>query len=419
MKDIGKMNRSIRLATTAAALAGLASIASCGPPPTEVDETETTTSALTCSPACGAGKICYATNVCAWSASTLSGLKTALQNHPNEIVALTADINASGASWHLGYFAGTLDGMNHTISNLTTSDTIGQAAGLIVYAEYATIKNLKLTNLHVSGTYDVGGLVGDCVACTINNVAVEGALSAPVYIGGIVAGMSGGTLTNSYFKGTVTGGSIGAGGLVGRASDDGTNLAKITNCYAQAANQTSTLVAGNTTAGIHPAGGIVGTGAGMWVSDVYAIGAVTGRGSSGGLIGQATCDADGFPWLLFNSIYRGNVTDSNLGWAGVVGQAIDVSCVNRSALLYFNSDLDRDTNVSNTSPPISQRRSTGAELTRPTAPGSPATGGIFCSSANPDLPCGDSPITDPPWDFGTSTQNNVLRNMPGPNVQIR
>ena len=416
MKSIGMVTRSIRLATTAAALVGLAGIASCGGAPAEVDDTETTSSALTCSPACGSGRICYATNVCAWSASTLSGLQTALQNHPNEIVALTADINASGASWHLGYFAGTLDGMNHTISNLTTSDTIGQAAGLIVYAEYATLKNLKLTNLHVSGTYDVGGLVGDCVDCAISNVAVEGALNATAYVGGIAGGMTGGTMTTSYFKGTVTGGSMGAGGLVGLAYDDGTNFAKITNCYAQAANQTSTLVAGNTTAGIHPAGGIVGGGAGMWVTDVYAIGAVNGRGSSGGLIGQATCD--GFNWLLFNAIYRGNVTDSNLGWAGVVGQAFDSSCMSRSALLFFNSDLDKDTNVSNTSPPISQRRSTGAELTWPTAP-NPTNGGIFCPPGNPNLPCGDSPMTDPPWDFGTSSQNNVLRNMPGPNAQIR
>jgi hypothetical protein len=57
-------------------------------------------------------------------------------------------------------------------------------------------------------------------------------------------------------------------------------------------------------------------------------------------------------------------------------------------------------------------------LTSPTAP-TAANGGIFCPPGNPNLPCGDSPITDPPWDFGTSSQNNILRNMPGPNVQIR
>ena len=46
--------------------------------------------------------------------------------------------------------------------------------------------------------------------------------------------------------------------------------------YAQALNQTSTLAAGSTAAGLHPAGGIVGSGYGVWMSDVYAIGGVTG-----------------------------------------------------------------------------------------------------------------------------------------------
>jgi len=72
----------------------------------------------------------------------------------------------------------------------------------------------------------------------------------------------------------------------------------------------------------------------------------------------------------------------------------------------------------NTFTNISQRRSTGAELTWPTAP-NPTNGGIFCPQGNVYFPCGDRAMTDPPWDFGTSSQNNVLRNMPGPNVQIR
>ena len=416
MKNIGKMTRSIRLATTAAALAGLASIASCGAAPTEVDETEITTSALTCSPACGTGKTCYATNVCAWTAGTIQNLQTALQNHQTEIVVLTADLNASSFSWHVPYFAGVLDGQGHTISNLTATDNpFVNSAGMIGRADFATIKNLKLTNLQSSGAYAAGGLVGSCDGCKIDSVAVEGTVNAPAYVGGVLGGMTAGTMTKTYFKGTVTGGDQGAGGLVGLAYDDGIDLATITNCYAQALNQTSTLVAGNTTAGIHPAGGLVGAGAGMSVSDVYAIGAVTGRGSSGGLIGQASCEASGFSWLLYKGIYRGNVTDSNLAWAGVVGQATDASCLGRIANLYWNSDLDRDTNAL---PSVGQRRSTGAELTWPTAP-TAANGGIFCQSGNPNLPCGDNGMSDPPWDFGTSSQNNVLRNMPGPNAQIR
>jgi len=329
---------------------------------------------------------------------------------------LTADLNASSFSWHVPYFAGVLDGQGHTISNLTATDNpFVNSAGMIGRADFATIKNLKLTNLQSSGAYAAGGLVGSCDGCKIDSVAVEGTVNAPAYVGGVLGGMTAGTMTKTYFKGTVTGGDQGAGGLVGLAFANGYDFAKITNCYAQAANQTSTLVAGNTTAGIHAAGGLVGAGAGMSVSDVYAIGAVTGRGSSGGLIGQASCEASGFSWLLYKGIYRGNVTDSNLGWAGVVGQATDGFCASPIANLYFNTDLDGD---AYTFTGISQQGATGFQLTWPTAP-TPANGGIFCPQGNASFPCGDRAMTDPPWDFGTSSQNNVLRNMPGPNAQIR
>jgi hypothetical protein len=218
---------------------------------------------LTCSPACGTGRTCYATNVCAWTAGTIQNLQTALQNHQTEIVVLTADLNASSFSWHVPYFGGVLDGQGHTISNLTATDNpFIASAGMIGRGNFATIKNLKLTNLRSTGAWSAGGLVGDCDGCMIDSVAVEGTVNAPSYVGGVVGGMNAGTVTKTYFKGTVTGGDQAAGGLVGLAYDNGIDLATITNCYAQAVNQTSTLVAGNTTAGIHPAGGIVGAGAG-------------------------------------------------------------------------------------------------------------------------------------------------------------
>jgi len=402
MNGTQRGNRLTRLAILPAVLAGMVSVASCGVAPTGAEDISAKTSAL--------------------SVNTMQGLLDALTNNPNGSISLTANLNAAGFHWHLGYFAGTLDGGTHSITNLTTSDTIGQAAGMIVYAESATIKNLKLLNINVSGTYDVGGVVGDCVDCTIDNVAVEGALTAPNYAGGIVGGMTGGSITKSYFKGTVTGGAWGAGGLVGLTalSYNTGDYAYVMNSYAQAANQTSTLIAGSTASGTHPAGGIVGGGSSMWVEDVYAIGTVIGRGSAGGLIGQATCD--GRPWLLYRGIYRGNVTDVNFGaspagWAGTLGKAVDLSCAPRTSLLYFNNELDKDSHYV-TASPVNQRSSSGAELTSPTAPGV-AHGGIFCPTSGTIVPCGDDPITSPPWDFGTASQNNVLTQVTGPNTQIR
>jgi len=179
-------------------------------------------------------------------------------------------------------------------------------------------------------------------------------------------------------------------------------------------------VAGSTAAGIHPAGGILGSGGGMELKDVYAIGAVKGRGSSGGLVGRGTC-GDLHSFVVYRGIYRGNVTDSNLaepgGWAGTLGKATDVECSARASMLFFNRDLDTSQNYLTTGN-VTQRSSTGAELTAPTAPGV-ANGGIFCPPSMTLVPCGDDPMTSPPWDYGTVSQNNALMNMPGPNNQIR
>ena len=396
MRRVGKMSRGVRLAIAAT---GMVAITGCAPPVS--DQLETVTSAIT--------------------VGTIGDLWTALNNYPNGVIDLNNDIYANGYAWHLGYFAGTLNGHDHTIFNLTTSDTIGQSAAMFVYAEFATIKNLRLVNVTVTGTYASAGLIGGSYDCAVDNVAVEGTASAPNYVGGIIGSMAGGTLSKSYFKGTVTGGAYGAGGLVGvTGSTETTGTAKITSSYAQALNQTSTLVAGSTAAGIHPAGGIVGGGGGMELKDVYAIGAVKGRGSSGGLIGRPTCD-DPRPFVLYRGIYRGNVTDSNLaepgGWAGTLGKATDVTCSSRASMLFFNRDLDTSQNYL-TLGNVSQRSSTGAELTAPTAPGV-ANGGIFCPPSMTLVPCGDDPMTSPPWDYGAANQNNVLMNMPGPNNQIR
>ncbi|MFL5305784.1 MAG: ZmpA/ZmpB/ZmpC family metallo-endopeptidase-related protein [Polyangia bacterium] len=376
---------------------GILNIAACGAVPDGAEQTETRTGAL--------GSTAPQKTI-----NNLTDLKN-MDAYGNYL--LTANLNASGFTWHYGYFYGTLDGGNHTISNLTTSDSIGQAAGLFVYAEGALIKNLKLTNVHVSGTYDVGGLVGDCVNCGIENVAVEGTMTAPMYAGGIVGGLNGGYITKSYFKGTVNGGTMGTGGLVGLAAV-GDSFATISNSYAQAAS--TTLATAGTGSGNRPAGGIVGYGTGFFINDVYAVGDVTGRGNVGGLVGQPACNGSD-QWILYNAIYRGNVTDANIsptgGWAGTVGTGTDMNCNSRFAGLFYNTDLDGSTHHfvygSN------QLGVTTLQMKQPTT----ANGGVFCLPDVIPSRCGDNGFASPPWDAGTSSQYHALMNMPGPNAQPR
>lgn len=60
------------------------------------------------------------------------------------------------------YFAGTFDGQNHTISNLSVSSTTGLAALFGLVDEKGTVKNLKLANPKVESSGQTAGTVTCC-----------------------------------------------------------------------------------------------------------------------------------------------------------------------------------------------------------------------------------------------------------------
>ena len=130
----------------------------------------------------------------------------------NDIDALeTQNWNWDGKK-HLGFspvsnFAGSLDGRNFTISNLSINRPAQYYAGLFANAtSSASIKNLKLTTESVTGVGWVGGLVGlnrgkvDNVTLSKNNIK-----GSSFYVGGI-AGANPGIISNSSVSdSTITG----------------------------------------------------------------------------------------------------------------------------------------------------------------------------------------------------------------------
>jgi hypothetical protein len=138
---------------------------------------------------------------------------------------------------------GSLDGDGHTISNLFMRYT-GLSTGLIAMANAATITNLNLTGVDITGaSLWVGGLVGDL--------------------------KNGASVTHCHVSGTVKGASE-VGGLVGRSQ----------------ASHISDSSAAVTVRGNIAVGGLVGdAGGGSTITASRASGAVTGDQAVGGLIG--------------------------------------------------------------------------------------------------------------------------------------
>lgn len=157
--------------------------------------------------------------------TSFSNLVQAINNNLNGTYYLAASLNANevelenGASSYIkGRFTGKLfgskDGKNYAIYNLKKPlfDTLSAA----------TVENLALKDVNISGKTDIGALANEANNATrINNVHVDGVLAGERGIGGLVWKADNSKITNSSFKGRIinsyeTKAPYNIGGLVGQ-----------------------------------------------------------------------------------------------------------------------------------------------------------------------------------------------------------
>lgn len=212
-------------------------------------------------------------------------------------------------------FTGMFDGQGHTISHVTVNAPEGENVGFFNVIKGATIRDLKLVDVEITGKTNVGGLAGSTqvqldssdlsknVANLIGGCSVSGTVTGTKNVGGLVGlnegktdpktlfsiasavdkcaanvtvngkemtgglvGKNGGTITKSSSGGTVKGDTT-TGGLVGDSSGD---------IYD---SHTSCTVAGRS-----HTGGFVGFSDGA-VQNCYSIGGVSGTDYTGGFAG--------------------------------------------------------------------------------------------------------------------------------------
>ena len=269
---------------------------------------------------------------------------------------LTKDIDLSsfndgtwdpiGSNSNGNRFTAIFDGTNKTISNLRITGN-NSNVGLFSTMQDATISNLKLTNISITGNGNVGALVGLTTGTnTLSNIELIGDESqsssdaeikgnganvgglAGTFLsdlngnisdasssltvrgagdtGGLVGDFSDGLIKNSNSSGSVSasGGSDNVGGLVGLQS----SVSTISNSWASGAVSSN----GDNNENY---GGLVGLNNGA-ISNSWASGHISSNGSGnenyGGLVGQNST-------IIGNNWASGNVSgNSNVG--GLVGQ---------------------------------------------------------------------------------------------------
>ena len=187
------------------------------------------------------------------------------------------------------------------VIGLKGSDEVGGVMGY----NCGTVENSNNTGT-VCGTTGIGGVVGDTsgpgtVANSYNTGAVIG-LSGSTYVGGVVGWAYGGTVTNCYNIGVISGASYDIGGVVGE-----NNRGTIENSYSAGA------VSGiNGTSDI---GGVAGDNLYGTVANCYNVGTVSHNCGSGGVVGNNSGQVTGC-YYDKQMCQEGGISDSD-----VAGQA--------------------------------------------------------------------------------------------------
>ena len=149
-------------------------------------------------------------------------------------IVLTADIDFGGATIdpiNLGQKL-IFDGQGHTIKNavITTDSTTENEAGLFV-GNYCGFTNLKLDNIHVTGSNvgnsTVGVLSGSCNKAISNVTITNSSATNGKYTGGVV-GYGYTSITNCSAVNCTVKGGYKLGGLIGYICASGGNTADVT-----------------------------------------------------------------------------------------------------------------------------------------------------------------------------------------------
>jgi uncharacterized repeat protein (TIGR02543 family) len=218
------------------------------------------------------------------------------------------------------YFTGSYDGQEHIIDGLYINDSSTDYKGFIARTQSASVSNLGVTNVDITGKSRVGGLIGyNYDSSTVTNCYSTGKVHATQ---GFVGGFVGyhdyySNISKSYSTCSVTSESGYAGGFTGYTNSD----ANITNCYSRGpvtgtddyvggfVGRTNTLIkkcyaTGYVDYGGFFSGGLSGSGAvyeSYW--DIETTGKSTSPGAGSYCLGKTTAEmkteATFLPWPGF------------------------------------------------------------------------------------------------------------------------
>lgn len=229
-------------------------------------------------------------------------------------------------------FVGTFDGHGHTISHLTINRPGEDEVGLFGRIENASLAQVTLQEVKITGRSKVGSLVGYLFASQVSDSAASGVVTGLVSrIGGLIGeSYNGGGIRRCRVEVSVNAqNATEVGGLLGRTWDGdanriiasfyrgtvnapGSNQVGGLAGYSKSSDFIRSFVTGQVN-GNKQVGGLVGsTTENAGIHNSYAQAAVTGTTEVGGLIGYFNSYHDGISHAYYAGTISGNSTVGGL-----------------------------------------------------------------------------------------------------------
>ena len=270
---------------------------------------------------------------------------TYIQQTGNIDASDSATLNAGAGFIPIGNssspFFGNYDGQDFSIQNLTI-DRAANQQGLFGFCINASISNVSMVNVDISGSNYVGGIVGQSQnGLTLKNCSVHGSVSGIQDIGGIAGYLGNSSMINCSMAGTISGDNKVGGclatasnttirncssaGTISRLSQDNNknNWGGIV-AFANFSSDISKCTSLANVEGNRYSGGIIGfLSSSVTVDSCYASGDVSGGTYVGGLIGQASGSA-----YVRNCYATGDITSYDQNAGGFAGSIAGTSSVN-------------------------------------------------------------------------------------------
>ncbi len=206
-------------------------------------------------------------------------------------------------------FTGSYDGQTYKITGLFISRSTKDNIGLFGNISSATIKNVKLANVQITGSNYVGGLIGaQQNTSPASNCSSSGFVTGVSNVGGLIGYQyNGSSAANCYSTVSVTGSGTHIGGLIGQQ-----NSCTDSTCYS----------AGSVTGSNQHVGGLIGYQVSSHAVNCYSTDSVKGDSYVGGFIGYqsssntANCYSNG---SVMGNSYTG-------GFIGVQSSSVATHC---------------------------------------------------------------------------------------------